>query len=208
MSGNFLTAFLITVGAGLATSVGASAVFFTTKYNLKFLAFGMAFSAGVMIYVSLVEILVKSMNSYTIYFNNDARKGYAAATATLFGGILLTYFIDVFVHYLYHLTGVSDVHDHTLPLERELVHDNAVENAVISSNGICLCMDSSKITTGEPALNAQAASNSNSTMNMDKIDSERLMGTALITAVAIGLHNFPVIIFNIGRACNICSFEL
>ena len=195
MSSQFLTAFLITVGAGLATSIGAAAVFFTTKFNYKFLAFGLAFSAGVMIYVSLVEILVKSYTSYTIYFNNDGKKGYAAATATLFGGILLTYCIDLFVHFLYKLTGVNDVHDHSLPNEQELPSDAEVmieSGHMNHMNGICICIDAGKSPCSRTIPSQLSPQASVSTLPRTKIESERLMGTALITAVAIGLHNFPV----------------
>lgn len=53
----FVFAFLITLVAGLATGIGAILAFFAKKENALFLSFSMGFSAGVMIYVSFMEIL-------------------------------------------------------------------------------------------------------------------------------------------------------
>ena len=48
---------LITCLAGLATIIGGCITFFVHKNNLKILSLGLGFSAGVMIFVSLTEIL-------------------------------------------------------------------------------------------------------------------------------------------------------
>ncbi|MBT5576302.1 MAG: zinc transporter ZupT, partial [Microbacteriaceae bacterium] len=53
-------AFLVTLGAGLATAVGAGVGLFAKHTNRQFLAIALGFSAGVMIYVSFVEILPKA----------------------------------------------------------------------------------------------------------------------------------------------------
>ncbi len=57
-----LFAFLVTLGAGLATAVGAAVGLFARHTNRQFLALALGFSAGVMIYVSFVEILPKAGN--------------------------------------------------------------------------------------------------------------------------------------------------
>jgi ZIP family zinc transporter len=54
-------AFLVTLGAGLATAIGAGLALFARHTNRKFLALALGFSAGVMIYVSFVEIVPKSL---------------------------------------------------------------------------------------------------------------------------------------------------
>ena len=53
-SSNFLFAFGLTLFAGLATGVGSIIGFLHKKFNPKFLAASLGFSAGVMIYVSLI----------------------------------------------------------------------------------------------------------------------------------------------------------
>mgnify|MGYP001041010137 FL=1 len=53
-------AFFVTLGAGLATAVGAGVGLFAKHTNRQFLAIALGFSAGVMIYVSFGEILPKA----------------------------------------------------------------------------------------------------------------------------------------------------
>lgn len=55
-----LTAFGLTLLAGLSTGFGSAIAFFAKQTNTRFLSISLGFSAGVMIYVSFVEIIVKS----------------------------------------------------------------------------------------------------------------------------------------------------
>jgi ZIP family zinc transporter len=61
--GNFYFAFSLTLFAGLATGIGAAIAFVAKQTNKKLLAMSLGFSAGVMIYVALVEIMQKSKES-------------------------------------------------------------------------------------------------------------------------------------------------
>ena len=60
-NGNLLFAFLITLFAGLSTGVGSALAVFTKKTNTKFLSFALGLSAGVMIYVSFVELFPQAI---------------------------------------------------------------------------------------------------------------------------------------------------
>ena len=51
-----LIGFVLTAVAGLATAIGSVIAFFTKTTNTKFLASALGFSAGVMIYISFVEL--------------------------------------------------------------------------------------------------------------------------------------------------------
>jgi ZIP family zinc transporter len=53
-----LFAFTLTLLAGLCTGIGSLMAFFTKKTNRKFLSVSLGFSAGVMIYFSMVELFV------------------------------------------------------------------------------------------------------------------------------------------------------
>lgn len=89
---NVLFAFGLTVFAGLSTGVGSVMAFMSKKFNPKFLAGSLGFSAGVMIYVSLVEIFVKARDSLEKAF--DARLGYTYTVLAFFAGIALIALID------------------------------------------------------------------------------------------------------------------
>lgn len=56
---NFLIAFLLTLIAGLCTGIGSCIAFFAKHTNRKFLSVSLGFSAGVMIYVSMIEIFAE-----------------------------------------------------------------------------------------------------------------------------------------------------
>lgn len=89
---NIIFAFGLTLIAGLSTGIGSALAFFTKKTNTKFLAVSLGFSAGVMIYVSMVEIFVKAKD--TLVAELGLKAGSWATVAAFFGGMLLIAFID------------------------------------------------------------------------------------------------------------------
>ena len=89
----FLFATMLTFLAGFATSIGAILAFFSRKDNYFLLSIGMGFSAGVMIYVSFMEILVKSRESFTQIYSSEIT-GEILTIVCFFLGIILTAFID------------------------------------------------------------------------------------------------------------------
>ena len=86
-----LFAFGLTLFAGMATGIG-SLIAFTAKPNHRFLSIATGFSAGVMLYVSFVEILVKGETALSAAFGSAA--GGWLNTASFFGGMLLIGLID------------------------------------------------------------------------------------------------------------------
>lgn len=87
-----LFAFLITLLAGLATGIGSCLAFFAKRTNTKFLAISLGFSAGVMIYVSLVEIFVKAEEA--LVSSLGVERGKWVTVIGFFGGMLLIALID------------------------------------------------------------------------------------------------------------------
>lgn len=59
----FLFALFLSILAGLSTTIGSIIAFLVKKPNPKFISFAMGFSAGVMIYISFVELLFESILS-------------------------------------------------------------------------------------------------------------------------------------------------
>ena len=98
---------LVTLGAGLATGIGSLLAFTRKKPSDKFLAFMLGLSAGVMIYVSLVEIFQKAVVSLGAAFGSPS-EGYLWATVGFFGGFIVIAIIDkIFGHFHDH----DDAHD-------------------------------------------------------------------------------------------------
>jgi ZIP family zinc transporter len=92
---NILFAFGLTMFAGLATGIGSIMAFFSKKFNPKFLSAALGFSAGVMIYVSLIEIFVKANDSLSNIYGD--RIGYIYTTIAFFCGIAVIAIIDKLV---------------------------------------------------------------------------------------------------------------
>lgn len=83
--------FLLTLIAGMATTVGSVIAFFTKSSSSKFLAWALGFSAGVMIYISFVELLAGANHNLQTSFG---KSGGVYALLAFFGGIIISLAID------------------------------------------------------------------------------------------------------------------
>ena len=95
MTENVLFAFGLTLFAGLATGIGSAIAFFSRRTNTKFLSIALGFSAGVMLYVSFIEIFFKAKDSLVAELGT--KPGTWATVGAFFGGILLAGLIDKLV---------------------------------------------------------------------------------------------------------------
>lgn len=101
-----IVAFAITLGAGMATVLGSFLVIWARQTNTRLLAFGLAFSGGAMVYVSLVEIFVKANDSFAK--TADPKTAYMYATLFFFVGVAILFAIDRFVPNPH--TGLDEEH--------------------------------------------------------------------------------------------------
>jgi len=92
---NVLLAFGLTLLAGLATGIGSLLAFFTSTTNTKFLSLSLGFSAGVMIYVSMIEIFVKAKDS--LVASLGVQSGNWLTVCSFFAGMFLIALIDKWV---------------------------------------------------------------------------------------------------------------
>lgn len=89
---NIWVALGLTLFAGLATGIGSAIAFFASRTNYRFLSVSTGFSAGVMLYVSFVEIFLKGTNALVEAYGNYW--GHWVNAASFFGGIVLIGLID------------------------------------------------------------------------------------------------------------------
>ncbi len=92
---NLILPFGLTLFAGLSTGIGSAIAFFAKTTNTRFLSVALGFSAGVMIYVSLIEIFQKAKVELVSVYGESL--GYWVTTIAFFGGMLLIALIDRFV---------------------------------------------------------------------------------------------------------------
>lgn len=110
---DILIAFSLTMIAGLSTGIGSAIAFFARQTNTRFLSVSLGFSAGVMIYVSFAEILVKSRD--VLIPELGLKGGNWVATLSFFGGMAIIALIDKLVPSIENPHEVRRVEDMEAP---------------------------------------------------------------------------------------------
>ena len=90
--GPLIFAFTLSFLAGAASAVGGLLSFFIKKESLSALAIGLGFLAGVMIYVSFMEILPHAQNALTLLYGSSC--GPWLTVALFFAGIGVAWGVD------------------------------------------------------------------------------------------------------------------
>lgn len=145
MHGSVGLAFLLTTIAGLSTGIGSALAMFTRRTNRTILSAALGFSAGVMVYISFVELFPHALKTLEgVYAPKSAAW---ITTGAFFGGVALILVIDWLVP--------SYENPHEAP---------AAE-----------CFDAS-----DALVPVRPAG-----------DEARLMRVGVMTALVIGIHNFP-----------------
>ena len=169
-----LFAFGLTLLAGLATGLGSALAFFTRQTNTRFLSLALGFSAGVMLYVSFVEILPQAQEVLGTVMGKN--KAYTIAVFSFFGGILLTALIDKLVPayenpHQVHVVEEMDVRYDSLPKNTEHDFAKLKRTGILAALAIAVHNFPEGIATFTAAL------------------TDPQLGIAI--AIAIAIHNIP-----------------
>jgi len=109
----------MTLLAGMSTGIGALVAFFTRSTNKKLLAGALGLSAGVMLYVSFVELMPTALNDIAKTF--PEKDGNIYVTFAFFGGIMLIALIDFLIpenenpHEIQHMESINEAAAHMAP---------------------------------------------------------------------------------------------
>eukprot|EP00803_Ostreobium_quekettii_P000159 evm.model.scf_435.8 EVM.evm.TU.scf_435.8 scf_435:75056-80504(-) len=180
-------AFALVVGAGLATTIGAAMAFCANLANKPFLAGSLGVSAGVMLYVSFVEIFVtKSIDDFEaeVYDPNDLGKPSRYATLCFFGGILITAVLDKLVHVL---VGANMDKKEQAPFS-----DDSANQVSDSRKPMCV-KDVEEATQSSSSSDDEVAKGMEHLKDVAAVDPHyaHLQRLGLLSGLAIALHNFP-----------------
>lgn len=110
----------LTLFAGMATAIGSGIAFFAKRTDYRFLSVATGFSAGVMLYVSFVEIFVKGTIALTEVYGDYW--GHWVNAGSFFGGMLLIGLIDNLVpaaenpHEVHSEEETAPLRDHCAPV--------------------------------------------------------------------------------------------
>lgn len=162
---DILLAFGLTLFAGMATGIGSIIAFTAKRTNYRFLSVATGFSAGVMLYVSFVEIFFKGSHALTKHYGEAL--GDWINVASFFGGMLVIGLIDNLI------PDAENPHETHSEAETLPLHDPKAP-----------CPDFQKINIKRDGGAAAGFHN-------HKQDHTKLMRMGLFTALAIGIHNFP-----------------
>jgi len=161
---DFAIALGLTLLAGMATGIGTIIAFTAKRTNYRFLSVATGFSAGVMLYVSFVEIFHKGLETLVHRYGDPL--GHWINAASFFGGMLLIGLIDNLIpaaenpHETHSEDETRPLHDPTAPLP-----DVEGSSATLSPRA--------------PDRHDHAPGH------------HHLMRMGLFTALAIAIHNFP-----------------
>jgi ZIP family zinc transporter len=154
----------LTVFAGMATSIGSAIAFFAKRTNYRFLSVATGFSAGVMLYVSFVEIFLKGTDVLVAAYGDYW--GHWINTASFFGGILVIGIIDTFV------PSAENPHETHTEQETAPLHDQSAP------------LPDFDAIAADPEHAAPGAHD-------HRVPHKKLLRMGLFTALAIAIHNFP-----------------
>lgn len=163
-----LIAFGLTLFAGLSTGIGSALAFFTKHTNTKFLSLALGFSAGVMIYVSFVEIFFKGKNILVAEEVFGQHMGTWITVLAFFGGMALIAIIDKLV------PNVDNPHE---VRKVEEIDASALKNKKLQRMGLLTALAIAIHNFPEGLATFTAAL------------SDPSLGIAI--AVAIAIHNIP-----------------
>lgn len=161
-----LFAFGLTLLAGLATGIGSLLAFFTRSTNTRFLSAALGLSAGVMLYVSFMEILPQAQDSLVLALGKTG--GSWAALGAFFAGILVIALIDRLVpagDNPHVIKKVEELHQKT-PQSRQMMRVGIFSALVIAIHNFPEGLAAFVSAVRQPAL-----------------------GVAI--AIAIAIHNIP-----------------
>ena len=74
MNNSIVLPLIITLFAGMSTLLGGFITFFVKRDNLKALSVALGFSAGVMVYVSLNELMAEAPEMLSAFYNPTMSK--------------------------------------------------------------------------------------------------------------------------------------
>lgn len=154
----------LTAFAGMATGIGSIIAFMAKRTNYRFLSVATGFSAGVMLYVSFVEIFFKGLESLTQRYGEYW--GHWINAASFFGGMLLIGLIDNLI------PAGENPHETRSEVVTLPLHSSSAPGATFQ---------------GVPAGVSPRAQD----LNDPGVEQRKLMRMGLFTALAIGIHNFP-----------------
>ncbi|MHA1193114.1 MAG: zinc transporter ZupT [Promethearchaeota archaeon] len=160
----YIFALLLSLFAGLSTTIGSFVALFMKKPNPKFISFIMGFSAGVMILIAFVELLQGSIESI----------GLLSGSIFFFLGMLIMFGIDAFISHEYEF-------------------EDSIE-MITNNNGSCKPHPHHVLIHKKPKIKSHRARHGllqGSRDGRGRKPEISLVKTSIFTFLGVFIHNFP-----------------
>ena len=157
-------AFILTMIAGLSTGIGSFIALVAKRTNRKFLCASLGFSAGVMLYVSFMDLLPTAKEDLLLHLGKQT--GSLCLILAFFGGIGVITLIDLLIPTTSNPHEVQSVEDMGNP-----------ENKQLNRTGIVVALSLAIHNFPEGIATFTSALNS--------------MSVAIPITIAIAIHNIP-----------------
>lgn len=177
MHTNIIFAFLVTLFAGLSTGFGALIALLVKRTDTRFLSMALGFSAGVMIYVSFMELMPSALGDLTGEVGEALAKWYVLLA--FFGGMVIIALIDKLIP--------EDKNPHTMLPEDEIegYHQQDLEGLRKKHGG-----EKNLYTTGvKTALSIAIHNFPEGMATFAAALKDPALGVSI--AIAIAIHNIP-----------------
>eukprot|EP00123_Amoebidium_parasiticum_P008682 comp18953_c0_seq1/m.21216 comp18953_c0_seq1/g.21216 ORF comp18953_c0_seq1/g.21216 comp18953_c0_seq1/m.21216 type:complete len:345 (-) comp18953_c0_seq1:430-1464(-) len=200
--------FGLTFAAGAATLIGGLFIFSQRLLRWAgrdlYIAASLALAAGVMVYVSLVEIFVQSYDHFKLAGIKHTA-AYIYSTLSLFLGFLAVFALEALVHWIDPVHGAESIEArevHQVAVTQTAENEQAEIAAQQARDGISGAVEIvPSNTSNNKDVESQLPKPKSSVPVMLDVDSEasglsaserqRLYKAGLMTAIAITIHNFP-----------------
>ena len=206
-SANVGYAIAVSIGAGLATGLGGALVFFPKFFKSipqsLVLGVSLALSAGVMLYVSFIEIFGKSLDAISQVDGINEGGATAITTVSFFFGMFICVLLEILVHWISKRYGGVSCHSNGMPCNKQASEEGAMQGAAegalksappspppspAAEGGAA---DASSIAVDVPADLEADVPSGDVLSQIDDTERQRLKTMGAMTALAIAIHNFP-----------------
>lgn len=123
-----ILAFLITLFAGLSTGIGSLIALMAKRTNAVFLSASLGFSAGVMLYVSFMELIPVALTDLKLHLTSYTAELYLALS--FFGGIAVIAVIDYLVPKENNPHEIKKIEDYPVQLNTKQLKRTGVLTAI------------------------------------------------------------------------------
>ena len=159
------------------------------------LSISLGFAAGVMIYVSFVEIfMVKTVDAFTEYLGGGERAqvvGTQYSTYVFFAGIAFMAIVDAATQKLIRCTtGRTPSLRQTTTTTTEMVVTRCCENDICDMVSAEVASTADDMERGRAPAEQEVEEEEEDT-KVEEESKKRLHASGMLTALAIGIHNFP-----------------